>query len=153
MGDNGGGLWSRILAVPVLALFLGVAILAGRMAYDWSPTLSEQVVGGVLTACGGGIALFGVAAGAIVGLAFYRRYTHSPGREDDFYYRGRPRQIPGAWPSGAGNGSYYLPPPRMEEPPVVEAPQGSWSSPGPAVYRHPADIDYSQDDLGPVQWQ
>ena len=148
MNGNGGGLWSRILAVPILALFLGVAIFAVRVAMDWTPTLSEQLVGGVLTACGGGIALFGVAAGAIVGLAFYRRYVSSHEQEQGpgSYYAPGARQLPRA------GSPYYLPPPRMEGPPTVDAPQGSWSSPGPAVYRHPADMDYNQDEIEPAQW-
>lgn len=149
MDGNGGGLWSRILAVPILALFLAVAILAGRMALDWTPKLSEQVVGGALTACGGGIALFGVAAGGIVGLAFYRRMER--GKEEQGpgpgpYYPGQGRQLPGA------RSQYYLPPPTVTGAPTVDAPQGSWSSPGPAVYRHPADVDYDQEEIEPAQW-
>jgi len=65
-------LFTKLAAVPILALFLGVAILGARIALDWTEELSQIVVGGLLTICAGSIALIALVIGLLIGLGFYK---------------------------------------------------------------------------------
>lgn len=121
-------LFTKLAAIPILAIFLGVAILAGRIAYDWTPQLSQTVVGGLLTICAGSLSLIAVIIGLLVGIGLYKRIS-----------RDRAREMPEAPPASRTIEGYGYPVLPYREP---YAPQlmdgrdklGSWSSNGAASY-------------------
>jgi len=65
-------IFTKLAAIPILAIFLGVAILGARIALDWTEELSQIVVGGLLTICAGSIALIALVIGLLIGLGFYK---------------------------------------------------------------------------------
>jgi hypothetical protein len=65
-------LFTKLAAVPILALFLGVAILGARIALDWTEELSQIVIGGLLTICAGSVALIAIIIGLVVGIGLYK---------------------------------------------------------------------------------
>lgn len=116
MDDRGSSIWAKIMAIPIMALFLGVGILAWRIAEDWSPRQTDTLIGGGLAICGAGLAIFAIVMGSLAGMALYRKI------------RERPEQPPGDWRRPAIG---Y----REPAPPMIEASkQGSWASNGLASY-------------------
>lgn len=80
-----------IAAVPVLALFGGVGILALRIGETWTSAATESLVHGISVTCGSGALLFAVLLACIVGVplairaygesgANQRRWQDSPTR-------------------------------------------------------------------------
>lgn len=121
--DQKNGIFAQLAAIPILALFLGVAFLAARIAYDWTPELSQTVVGGVLTICAGAVALVGVIFGLLAGIALYKRLNRS---------REQPEAVP---PMRTISGYPVLPYREPGAPQLTDGRQaGSWSSNGPASY-------------------
>lgn len=123
MDREGSNLWAKIMAIPILAVFLGAAILMGRIALDWSPRQTDSLIGGGLAICGASLAIFALVTGLIVGIAFYRRLLLD-----------REHHGPPGYSSQPGTGSPFLPY-REPAPPMIEASkQGSWASNGLASY-------------------
>lgn len=118
MDREGSNLWAKIMAIPVLAVFLGVAILMARIAYDWSPRQTDSLIGGGLAICGASLAIFAMVTGLIVGIGFYRRLQLDRDQQ------------PGQWSQQRPSLGY-----REPAPPMIEASkQGSWASNGLASY-------------------
>lgn len=57
-----------IAAVPVLALFGGIGILAVRIGDTWNEATTQSLVTGLTVVCGGGALLFAVLLACIVGI-------------------------------------------------------------------------------------
>lgn len=142
------GIFSKLAAVPILALFLAVAILMGRIGMDWTPSNTETVIGGLLAICGGGIALFGIILGGIVGVAIYARIRRS-GQEEEMGWRSLPPMVP---PSrtlpGPGQSPYYAPLPPVQGD-ILDDKQGFWRSSGPGSY----DVYFPDEEAIDGSWQ
>lgn len=95
---------TTLAAIPVLVLFLGIGILAIRMAIDWTPDQTQLLLGGGITVCGAGVGVFAAVFGLLAGAAFYRR-LHRDTQQDQPGWREVPR-LPG-YPPYPG----LLPPP------------------------------------------
>lgn len=57
-----------IAAVPVLALFGGVGVLAWRIAETWNAATTQGLVTGLTVVCGGGALVVGILLALIVGV-------------------------------------------------------------------------------------
>jgi len=134
--DQKNSIFAQLAAIPILAVFIGVAILAVRIGMDWTPQTTQTVVGGFLTICAGSVALIGVIIGLLVGLALHKRIS-----------REQPQPAPPAIRTISG---YPIMPYR--EPGVPQLSDGrerlgSWSSNGPAsydVWEEPEPAEWSQ---------
>ncbi len=123
--------FNRLLAVPVLALFLGVGVLCVGLAIILisDKALANSVIlivtGAIAFGCGFG----SLVIAALVGFAVYRR-LNSPA----------PRNLP-----PATDDTWQLPPPvygrALPAPPTFdEAAEGSWTSAGLPAYDLAADL-------------
>ncbi len=121
-------MWKAILAtavlVPVLALFLGVGILADAVGRHWDARSTDSLITGLTVSCGGGAIVVGLLLALIVGVPLALRA----------YERGGMAQR--AWPE-----PQYLPPPMSRQQPWQEQPplltdkqQGQWLSQGSQQY-------------------
>jgi hypothetical protein len=135
MGD---GIFARLAAIPILALFIGIAILAGRVAMDWNPQNTDTLIGGLIAVCGAGLGLFGVVFGALLGLAIYKR-LQNPLEHSGRQGSRSPRMI---------DSPYYapLPPGRIDR--QLED-KGTWSSRGPESY----DIYFPDEEAEEREWR
>lgn len=111
--------FNRLLAVPILALFLGVGVLCAGVVIVLirDQALASSVVlvvtGAASLGCGGGLVILSV----LLGLAAYRRLLSPPTRP------------PAAHPSDP----WQLP--ADDYPPALSAPvEGSWTSAGFPAY-------------------
>jgi len=111
---RGDSIFTKLAAVPVLALLLGVAVLAIRMALDWTEETTQYVLGGLLTIMGAALGIFALAFGLLAGIAIYRRLQADSQIQ-------REEQARGAYPL-------------LSAPPTVEGQPGSWYSLGPGSY-------------------
>lgn len=57
-----------IAAIPALALFGGIGILAWRIGETWDSTTTQSLVTGLTVVCGGGALLFAILLACIVGI-------------------------------------------------------------------------------------
>jgi hypothetical protein len=57
-----------IAAVPVLALFGGIGVLAWRIAETWNAATTQGLVTGLTVVCGGGALVVGILLALIVGV-------------------------------------------------------------------------------------
>jgi hypothetical protein len=120
-----------VLAVPVLALFGGVGILALQIGDTWQPADTRALISGITASCTGGAIVLALLLGLIVGvplaLRAYSAAAHGARRWDD--------QMP-----PPPDYRRALPPPRaaawLEQPPAVQGGQqpGQWLSHGPGAY-------------------
>ena len=117
-------MWKAILAsavlVPVLALFLGVGILADAIGRTWDARATDGLITGLVATCGGGAVVIGVLLALIVGVPLALRAYERGGMASR------------AWPE-----QQYLPPPMSrqaqwrEQPPMLtDKQQGQWLSQG-----------------------
>lgn len=114
MEGRGDSIWTKLAAVPILALLLGVSILAIRMAFDWTEETTQYVLGGLLTIMGAALGIFALAFGLLAGIAIYRRLqVDSQLQREEQARRGYPL---------------------LPAPPTVEGQPGSWHSLGPGSY-------------------
>ena len=119
-------MWKAILAsavlVPVLALFLGVGILAVAIGNTWDARSTDVLITGLVATCGGGAVVIGVLLALIVGVPLaLRAYERG----------GTARQ---AWPEPR-----YLPPAQQQgwqagPPMLTDKQQGQWLSQGNQQY-------------------
>lgn len=101
-----------------LALFIGVAVLAGAIALTWDESMTKTVVGGGIAICGGTAAVAALVIGLFVGMAAYRRMTAD-------------RTPPPSYDPGRSLPSPY----REETPPQLKnVEEGEWRRPGPEAY-------------------
>ena len=113
-----------VVALPVLALFLGVGMLAMKIGDTWDARSTDSLIVGLIATCGGGAVIIGVLLALIVGVPLaLRAYERG----------GMARQ---AWPE-----QQLLPPPMsrqqgwQEQPPMLtDKQQGQWLSQGNQQY-------------------
>ena len=138
MGD---GIFAKLAAIPILALFIGVAILAIQIGTDWSPENTDTLLGGLIAVCGAGLGLFGLVFGAFLGLAFYRRLDRPSDSIEPSRLGGRaPRVI---------DSPYYAPLPPYQAGRQLEDKSGSFSSRGPESY----DIYFPDEEAEEREWR
>jgi hypothetical protein len=135
MGD---GIFSRLAAIPILALFIGVAILAAQVGMDWSPQNTDTLLGGLIAVCGAGLGLFGLVFGTFLGLAFYKRLERPS----------EPSRLGGRAPRVIDS-PYYAPLPPYQAGRQLEDKSGSWSSKGPDSY----DIYFPDEEAEEREWR
>ncbi len=118
------GFVSGVAALPVLALFGGVGLLAWRIGDSWDARATDTLISGLTASCAGGAVVLALLLGLIVGIPLLIRLQASQppprGWGDAPSYRALPG--PGAsWASG---------PPMLPD----KQQQGQWLSSGPASY-------------------
>jgi len=89
-------IFTKLAAIPILAIFLGVAILGARIALDWTEELSQIVIGGLLTICAGSVALIAIIIGLVVGIGFYKSLNRD--RQQEQPPLPAIRTLPGGYP-------------------------------------------------------
>ncbi len=124
-----------VAAVPVLALFGGIGILAYRMGETWDAATTQSLVTGLTVVCGGGALLFAMLLACLIGIPLairaygeggdrrrmwddgWRNNTHAPlPRVDDWPPLPTKRPLPlmeGQWriPDQAMGAQHHATPP------------------------------------------
>lgn len=141
-------IFSLVIAAPILALFVGIGVLAFRIGDHWDERNTDVLISNVTMICGiGGLAI-SLALAAFVGLVFYARWQRDKSWDEPSGWRGSsPKRLP--HPS-------TLQPPWMDVPPQLpdmQEPKGRLYTSGPGTYE---DLDRSLfDDNGVIdtQWR
>jgi hypothetical protein len=115
------GIFAQLAAIPILAIFLGVGVLAIRIALDWTQQTTQTLIGGLLVLCGAAI----MPVSILLGLAIFKRLN-------------RDREQPAPPPQAIRMLGGYPVSPYSEpgSPMLTDGSEklGSWSSNGPASY-------------------
>ncbi len=69
-----------IIAIPALALFLGLGFLAYSIGSSWTPSDTQALITAVATICAGGMVVIGVLLALIVGVPLAIRAYGEGGR-------------------------------------------------------------------------
>lgn len=136
-------IFAMVVAAPLLVLFVGVGVWAAKLADTWTPTNTDVLVGGLVSACATGGIVVALILSAFIALVFYSRFQ----RDADVI-------PPARWNQRATPTLPYQPTTWREvQPPMLTTKQsmGEWHSQGPASY------DLWQDELPTQaidgQWQ
>lgn len=118
--------WKTMVTVVVLAPFVallgGVGFLFYQIGQRWDARSTDSLIAGLVATCGGGAVVIGVLLAIIIGVPFAIRMLREAGNADQVWH-----QLPPYSPSYPS-----LPSPRdqrptwVQEPPLIEAKQGSW---------------------------
>lgn len=116
-----------LVAVPVLALFLGVGVLAMQIGEHWTDATTASLVTGLTTVCGGGFVVLSLIVAIVVGIPFAIRMFGESGRANSTWATLPPP--PPRYASG-------LPTWQEARPPMLEAKPdgGQWLTQGPGSY-------------------
>lgn len=116
-----------LIAVPVLALFLGVGVLAMQIGEHWTDATTASLVTGLTTVCGGGFVVLSLIVAIVVGIPFAIRMFGESGRANSTWATMPPP--PPRYASGLPNW-------QEPRPPLLEAkPEGGqWLTQGPGAY-------------------
>jgi hypothetical protein len=141
-------IFSLVIAAPILALFVGIGVLAFRIGDHWDERNTDVLISNVTMICGiGGLAI-SLALAAFVGLVFYARWQRDKSWDEPPGWRHGPsRRLPSPGPHQ---------PPWMDMPPQLpdmQEPKGRLYTSGPGAYE---DLDRSLfDDNGVIdtQWR
>lgn len=128
------GLITGLVAAPVLALFVGVGVLAWRIGDTWDQRNTDSLVTALAATCAGGAIIVGLLLALIVGVPLALRAYEGGGyarrawtAETQTQWRQLPVSRPPAW---------------AEQPPMLtDNRQGAWQSTGATAY------DLWDDDL------
>ena len=111
MTEGKGGLLTLILAVPILALFIGVGIFAYNASATWTSADNQATVTALAAVCGSGIVVLGLMIAFIVGIPLAiraygesgraRREWAEPPMETPYQARPRPPPTRGQSPAAA----------------------------------------------------
>lgn len=117
---------TALIAVPVLALFVGVGVLAMRIGDHWTEATTASLVTGLTTVCGGGFVVISLIVAIVVGIPFAIRMFGESGRANSTWATLPP---PPRYASG-------LPAWQEARPPMLEAKPdgGQWLTQGPGSY-------------------
>ena len=128
-----------LVAVPVLALFLGVGVLAMRIGDHWTEATTASLVTGLTTVCGGGFVVISLIVAIVVGIPFAIRMFGESGRANSTW-----AALPPTMPRYASG----LPTWREAGPPMLEAKPdgGQWLTQGPGAYDLWEDQETAQGD-------
>lgn len=123
---------SGVVAVPVLALFVGAGVLAWRIGESWDQRNTDALVTALASICAGGAIIVGLLLALIVGVPLALRAYENGGHAR----RAWPAETQAQWRSLPPGGS--RPPAWAEQPPMLSDKQqqqgGVWQSSGPAQY-------------------
>ena len=103
-----------IVAVPLLALFLGVGFLAYSVGSTWTPADTQALITAVATICAGGMVIIGMLLAIIIGIPFaIRTYGESGRAHREWKPMMEPPQVvnppaPPELPPVTGGGHYEL---------------------------------------------
>jgi len=128
-------IFSLVVATPILALFVGIGVLAFRIGDSWDERNTDVFISNMTMICGiGGLAL-ALALAAFVGLVFYARWQRDKHWDEPPLWRpDPPRRLSAAGPPQA---------PWLDMPPALsdtQAPKGRLYTSGPGMYE---DLDQS----------
>ena len=134
MNDSPDTFFHRLLAVPILVLFLGVGVLAVGLSIV---LITDRALASSVILVVTGAGAFGCGAGllilsAIVGLAVYRRLS-APARPRTLTPLDDPWQLP----------------PSVNPPALPLPTEGSWTSPGLPSYNLAAPVLRDPGDWNP----
>jgi len=109
-----------LFAVPTLALFGGVGLLAWNIGQTWDARSTDTLIAGLISVCAGGTFLAALLLGLIVGVPLALRAYERGGQARQAWQEPRYRALPPA-----------RPPSWAEQPPLIEDKNvGSWQSTG-----------------------
>lgn len=134
-------IFAVVISAPILALFLGVGSWALKMADSWTPTNTDVLIGGIVSACTTGGIVMALILSALIALVFYSRLQ----QERDYAPpRWHWEQYPSLPPSTTWR---EVPPPML----TMNQTNGEWHSRGPEIY----DVwrDDSPGSPNQNQWQ
>ncbi len=128
-------IFAIVVSAPILALFVGIGVLAFRVADKWDERNTDVLISNLTMACGLGGLVIALGLTAFVGLVFYARW------QNDRNWNAPPA----AWSAGSSRQKQLPPirqPPWFDPPPVVDVqqPKGYLHSAGPSAYE---DLDES----------
>jgi len=128
-------IFSLVVATPILALFVGIGVLAFRIGDSWDERNTDVFISNMTMICGiGGLAL-ALALAAFVGLVFYARWQRDKHWDEPPMWRPSPsRRLSASGPQQA---------PWLDMPPALsdtQAPKGRLYTSGPGMYE---DLDQS----------
>ena len=130
------GLITGLVAAPVLALFVGVGVLAWRIGDTWDQRNTDSLVTALAATCAGGAIIVGLLLALIVGVPLALRAYENGG----YARRAWPAETPAQWRQLPGS----RPPAWAEQPPMLTDKQGGqWQSTGMGQY----DLWEDGDDL------
>lgn len=131
-------IFSLVIAAPILALFVGIGVLAFRIGDHWDERNTDVLVSNVTMICGIGGLILALAFASFVGLVFYARWQQNKHwGEPSGWRHSSARRLP--YPSPQQ-------PPWMEMPPQLpnmQEPKGRLYTSGTSAYE---DLDRSLFD-------
>lgn len=118
-------IFAMVVAAPILALFIGMASWALTIGGTWTPTNTDVLVGGIVSACTTGGIVMALILSALIALVFHSRF------QQDRHYNS-PREHRDTYPSLPSQPTTW----REVQPPMLTLNQsmGEWHSRGPEMY-------------------
>lgn len=121
------GIAAALAAIPVIALFGGIGVLAWRIGETWDQRNTDALVTALAAICAGGTIIVGLLLALIVGVPLALK-TYESGAHAR---RAWPAETPAQWRQLPGS----QPPAWAEQPPMLtDNRQGAWQSAGTAAY-------------------
>lgn len=141
-------IFSLVVAAPILALFVGIGLLAIRIGDHWDERNTDVLISNVTMICGiGGLAI-SLAFAAFVGLVFYARWQRDKHWDEPPGWRQSPsRRLPSL---GAQQQPWMDIPPQL---PDMQEPKGRLYTNGPSAYE---DLDrslFDENNVIDTQWR
>lgn len=120
-------LLAGLVAAPILALFVGIGVLAWRIGDTWDQRNTDALVTATASICAGGAIIVGMLLALIVGVPLALRAYENGG----YARRAWPAETPAQWRQLPGS----RPPTWAEQPPMLTDKQGGqWQSAGVGKY-------------------
>ena len=141
-------IFSVVIAAPILALFVGIGVLALRIGDHWDERNTDVLISNLTMICGiGGLAI-SLALAAFVGLVFYARWQRDKHWDEPPGWRGSsPKRLPY---SGMPQPPWMDMPPQL---PDMQEPKGRLYTSGPSAYE---DLDrslFEDSNVIDTQWR
>lgn len=133
------GLLAGLVALPILALFGGMGMLAYQIGQTWDQRNTDALVTAVASICAGGAVIVGLLLALIVGVPLALRAYENGGRARHAW----PAETPAQWralPPASSKPAWAEQPPMLTD----SQQQGTWQSLGPGAYDmwdEPADSE------------
>lgn len=113
--------WKLLVTIvalaPFVALLGGVGFLFYQIGQNWDVRSTDSLIAGLVATCGGGAVVIGVLLAIVIGVPFAIRMLREAGHADRAW-----RQLP-PYPSLPARSRQPI---WTQEPPLLEAKQGSW---------------------------
>lgn len=141
-------IFSLVVAAPILALFVGIGLLAIRIGDHWDERNTDVLISNVTMICGMGGLAISLALAAFVGLVFYARWQRDKHWDEPPGWRQSPsRRLPSL---GAQQQPWMDIPPQL---PDMQEPKGRLYTNGPSAYE---DLDrslFDENNVIDTQWR